>query len=166
MPEYKWPKIGNDLAIDFLNRSLKNKRIAQAYAFIGSDELGKSTIAFAFARNLQGEGEGFNNDLHILKPADDKKSIPISDVREFIKTLNLSSFSNSYKIGIIKEAEKLTLEAQSALLKTLEEPCEKVIIILLISEEDKLLSTILSRSQVLYFSSVPASLIYDYLIEN
>jgi len=164
--DFKWPKIGNELVLEFLSRSLKNHKIAQAYAFIGSDELGKSTIALAYARNLQGEISGFNNDLYILKPAEEKKSISISEVREFVKTLGLSSFTNSYKIGIIKEADKLTVEAQSALLKTLEEPCEKVIIILLISEEEKLLKTILSRSQVLYFNPVPASLIYDYLIDN
>jgi len=164
--DFKWPKIGNELVLEFLNRSLKNNKIAQAYAFIGPDELGKSTIALAYARNLQGETEGFNSDLYILKPAEEKKSISIAEVREFIKTLSLSSLTNSYKIGIIKEADKLTMEAQSALLKTLEEPGDKVIIILLIAEEEKLLKTILSRSQVLYFNPVPASLIYDYLVDD
>jgi len=164
--QYNWPKIGNDKVIEFLERSLQNNKIAQTYIFIGADDLGKSTIALAFARNLQGAQEGFNSDLHLLAPEVDKKSISIEATRQFIKTLNLSSFSNSYKIGIIKEAELLSAEAKSALLKTLEEPREKVIIILLAADENDLPATILSRSQILYFYPVPAAVIYDYLIDN
>jgi len=164
--QYNWPKIGNDKVIEFLERSLQNNKIAQTYIFIGADDLGKSTIALAFARNLQGEQEGFNSDLHLLSPEAGKKSISIEATRQFIKTLNLSSFSNSYKIGIIKEAELLSDEAKSALLKTLEEPRDKVIIILLAADENDLPATILSRSQILYFYPVPAAVTYDYLIDN
>jgi len=164
--EFNWPQIGNEPAIEFLSKNLKNKKIAQAYIFIGSDDLGKSTIALAFARNLQGNPQGFNSDLHILKPEEDKKSISIEQVREFIKILNLSSFLNSYKIGVIKQADLLTPEAQNALLKTLEEPQDKVIIILLVDNEENLPKTILSRSQLLYFQPVPAAVIYDYLLDN
>ena len=164
--KYNWPQIGNDKVIEFLERGLQNNKIAQTYVFIGADDLGKSTIALAFARNLQGEQEGFNSDLHLLAPEAGKKSISIEATRQFIKTLNLSSFSNSYKIGVIKEAELLSDEAKSALLKTLEEPREKVVIILLAAEESDLPATILSRSQILYFHPVPAAIIYDYLIDN
>lgn len=166
MPKNIWPKIGNSKVIEFLKSGLKNNKISQTYVFAGLDDLGKSTVALAFAQNLQGSQEGFNSDLHILQPEEGKKSISIEAVREFIKTLNLSSFLNSYKIGIIKEADCLSMEAKSALLKTLEEPREKVIIILLVSNENSLPATILSRSQVLHFYPVPASIIYDYLIKN
>jgi len=161
-----WPAIGNERAINFLNSGLKNNKLAQTYIFIGPDNLGKATIALAFANNLQSNPQGFNSDLHILKAADDKKNISIEQVREFIKSLSLSSFLNSYKIGLIKEADSLTPEAQHALLKTLEEPQDKVIIILLLREEGNLLPTILSRGQLLYFYPVPTEVIYDYLIKN
>ncbi|MFA6194143.1 MAG: hypothetical protein WC719_00155 [Patescibacteria group bacterium] len=164
--DYKWPTIGNEKVIEFLERGLKNDRIAQTYVFTGADDLGKSTIALAFADNLQGHPQGFNSDLHILEPEAEKKSISIEAVREFIKTLNLSSFLNSYKIGIIKQADLMSPEAKSALLKTLEEPKEKVIIILLAVDEHNLPETILSRAQVLYFYPVPAATIYDYLLNN
>ena len=163
---YTWPSIGNDKAIEFLNRSLESDKIAQTYVFIGPEELGKSTIALAFAKNLQGGYDGFNSDLYILTPEAGKKNIGIEQVREFIKMLNLSSFLNSYKIGLIKEADLLSEEAKSALLKTLEEPKDKVIIILLVNTEESLPATILSRSQKLYFYPVPAATIYDYLIAN
>jgi DNA polymerase-3 subunit delta' len=120
----------------------------------------------AFAKNLQGEEAGFNSDLHILEAAEDKKSISIEQVREFIKILNLSSFLNSYKIGIIKQADLLSEEAKSALLKTLEEPSEKTVIILLVSDENNLPKTVLSRAQILYFYPVKAAIIYDYLIKE
>lgn len=164
--EYNWPAVGNERAVEFLERALVNEKIAQTYVFAGPADLGKSTIAISFARNLQGNPEGFNSDLHILQPLEGKKNISIEQVREFIKILNLSSFLNSYKIGIIKEAERLTPEAQSALLKTLEEPREKVVIILLVTAEESLPATILSRSQILYFWPVSSALIYDYLIKN
>lgn len=164
--EYSWPVIGHEQAIGFLESALDNHKIAQTYVFSGLDDLGKSLVALAFAKNLQGEQAGFNTDLHILEPAPDKKSLPIEAVRDFIKLLNLSSFSNSYKIGIIRQADLLTAEAQSALLKTLEEPKDKVVIILLTADENRLQSTILSRSQILYFYPVPAAVIYDYLLKN
>lgn len=163
---YDWPEIGNPRVLEFLDSGLKHGRLAQTYIFSGPSDLGKSTVALAFARNLQGATEGFNSDLHILEPADEAKSISIEATRDFIKTLHLSSFSNSYKIGIIKEADKLTAEAQSALLKTLEEPQDKVLIILLAVDANNLPETIRSRSQILYFYPVPAETIYDYLIKN
>lgn len=175
-----WPKIGNDRTIEFLNRSILSNKVAQTYVFTGPSDLGKHTIALALARNLllsddnsaigdtlgQDDFLNVNSDLHILEPLADKKNISIEQVRGFIKILNLSSFLNSYKIGIIKEADRLSEEAKHALLKTLEEPKDKVVIILLVSSEDALPKTILSRSQILYFQSVPTTVIYNYLLEN
>lgn len=163
--KYKWPAIGNDRAVEFLTRSLESGKISQTYVFIGPSDLGKSTIALAFARNLQGQSEGFNSDLYLLS-AEDKKTIGIDEVRDFIKKLSLSSFLNSYKIGLIKDASRLSEEAKSALLKTLEEPQDKVVVILLIENESDLPATILSRSQKLFFSPVPAAVIYDYLVSE
>jgi len=166
MADYSWPSIGHEKIIDFLDRTLQNDKVAQTYIFIGPDDLGKSTVALALARNLQGDPQQLNSDLHILQPEEGKKSISIEQVREFIKMLSLSSFLNSYKIGLIKQADILSAEAKSALLKTLEEPKEKVVIILLVNKEEALPETILSRGQKLYFNPVPAAAIYDYLLKN
>jgi DNA polymerase III gamma/tau subunit len=78
----------------------------------------------------------------------------------------MSSFLNSYKVGIIKEADELSAEAANALLKTLEEPRPKVVVILTAARREKIPLTILSRSQVLRFQPVPGSLIYDYLVAD
>ena len=164
--EWQWPEIGQARVIEFLERAKSNNKIAQTYIFVGPGELGKSSLALAFARNLQAGRDGFDSDLQILEREPGKKSISIAQTREFIKRLQLSSFLNSYKIGIIKEADLLSEEAKSALLKTLEEPQDKVVIILLLEEENNLPATILSRAQLLRFQPVPAAVIYDYLLDN
>ena len=107
-----------------------------------------------------------HGDFHLRKKEKDKKNISIEQVRDFIRTLNMSSFSNSYKIGIIKHADTLSKEAANALLKTLEEPKKKVIIILITQDANQISQTILSRSKVINFHPVPADIIYDYLLEE
>lgn len=106
-----------------------------------------------------------HSDFHFIKKDKDKKNIAIEQIRDFIRTLNMSSFLNSYKIGIIKQADYLSNEASNALLKTLEEPKDKVIIVLVTQDVNKINPTIVSRSKVLNFHPVPADVIYDYLLE-
>lgn len=169
--QYDWPPIGNNRVADFLDRSLSSGRLAQTYIFVGADGLGKSTLAQAFAANLllsdgQEKLTGTNSDLYILERPEGRKDIPVELTRDFIKMLSLSSFLGSYKIGIIKEAETLNEAGANALLKTLEEPREKVVIILLTNSLPALPSTLVSRAQVLYFNLVPYEIIYDYLLEE
>ncbi|MBI4812397.1 AAA family ATPase [Candidatus Falkowbacteria bacterium] len=107
-----------------------------------------------------------HSDLHVVKKEKDKKNISIEQVREFIRKLSMSSFLNSYKIGVINEAHTLSIEAANALLKTLEEPKSDVVIILITSDADVLPSTIISRSQILNFHPVKPDIIYDYLVKE
>ena len=79
------------------------------------------------------------------------KSIKINQAHEFIRKLQLKPFSSKYKVGIITQAELLTHEAQSALLKSLEEPPRNTFILLTTRKKDLLLPTIISRSQVYEF---------------
>jgi DNA polymerase III subunit delta' len=78
----------------------------------------------------------------------------------------MSSFANSYKVGIIKEADDLSEGAANALLKTLEEPRPKVVVILTASRLEKIPATIVSRSQVFNFLPVASGAIYDYLADE
>lgn len=112
------------------------------------------------------EATAGHSDLYIIKKDKDKKNISIEQIREFIRKLSMSSFLNSYKIGIVKHAESLSEEAANALLKTLEEPKNNVIIILITTNMEIMSQTIVSRSQVLKFNSVPADVIYDYLVKE
>lgn len=183
---FNWPLIGNDHITEFLSKSIVNESVGGSYIFYGPEDLGKSTIANFFARALIcsnnakkfgklpcGEcaacvqaHKGLFGDLHIIKKEEGKKNISIEQIREFIRLLGLASFLNSYKIGIIKNAEYLSIEAANALLKTLEEPKKSVVIILITSNIGLLPETVLSRSKVLEFKPVRADAIYDLLLEE
>jgi len=171
-----WPLIGQDRVISFLEKSILADKIAQTYIFSGPRNLGKSSLALAFARNLWKRSlpdskqsldiSSLNSDLYVLEKQPDKKYISVEQAREFSGRLSMSSFFNSYKIGIIKDAHLMTKEAQNSLLKTLEEPRDKVLIILLSEEPNSLLSTIRSRSQLIYFYPVSSEAVYDYLLSS
>jgi len=124
---------------------------------------GAEEKAGAGEKEPAGETHG---DFHIIKQEKDKKNISIEAVRGFIRSLNMSSFRGTYKIGVVKHAESLSPEAANALLKTLEEPKDGVVIILITGNLDSLPATIVSRSQILQFHPVSSGLIYEYLLEE
>lgn len=179
-----WPLIGNDHIFEFLSKSLANDNISGSYIFTGPANLGKTTAAHFFAKSLVCESKdrsalpcgqcpacreaakNIHSDIYLIKKEPEKKNISIEQVRDFIRNLSLSSFLNSYKIGIIKGAENLSQGAVNALLKTLEEPKIKVVIILTAVDLELLPKTIISRSQVLRFKAVAGHIIYDELIKN
>jgi DNA polymerase-3 subunit delta' len=95
---------------------------------------------------------GTHPDYIELTKDPDQQNIGIEQIREqVISRLQLSSFLNSYKIAIITSAQYLSLEAANALLKTLEEPRQKVIIILVTDELSALPATVVSRCQSFEF---------------
>jgi len=179
-----WPLIGNGHIFEFLAKSLAKKNISGSYIFTGPADLGKAAAANFFARSLVCEdvdssrkpcgrcsacleaAKNIHSDIYIIAKPEDKKNISIEQIRDFIRNLNMSSFLNSYKVGIIKGAENLSEGAINALLKTLEEPKIKVVIILTITDLEALPKTILSRSQILNFLPVKSDDIYDDLIKN
>ena len=194
--KFNWPLVGNKHITDFLEKAVVGGNTAGAYIFYGPDNVGKATLAEHFAKILLCEREGSNlpcgvcssclsfkdntnydqeqleevriihGDCHIIKKEKDKKNISIEQTREFIRLLNMSSFLGSFKIGIVRDAEVLSQEAANALLKTLEEPKEKVIIILVAKNLETIPLTIISRSQFLNFYPVSADIIYDYLVNK
>jgi len=138
----------------------------------GHTACGTCEVCRRFLRS-SGEGEdaengeaGNHSDLHIIRKAKDKKNISIEQVRDFMRTLRMSSFLNSYKIGIIKHAEALSREAANAILKILEEPNAQVVIILVTHNMELLPQTIVSRSQVLRFAPVEFDKIYEHLTKD
>ncbi|MFA4942762.1 MAG: DNA polymerase III subunit [Patescibacteria group bacterium] len=177
---FSWPLIGNPAAVEFLTKSLMNNRLAQTYIFAGPDNLGKNTIADCFAKNLLLLDENrkenladldeskmsLSGDFHVVKREAGKKNISIEQIRDLIKILEMSSFANSYKIGIIKEAETISEQGMNALLKILEEPRSKVVIILITSHLESILKTIVSRSQIVNFYPVKTETIHDYLVDH
>lgn len=169
--KYNWPMVGNEHIVEFLTKNIADDKAAGVYIFYGADGLGKNTAAKYFSQillcdNGKPADTRPHGDFHVIEKKEDKKNISIEQIRDFIRTISLSSFLNSYKVGIIKDAHFLSEEAANALLKTLEEPNAKVIIILITSDIDALPATIVSRSQILRFHPVKTDLIYDYLLNE
>jgi len=124
---------------------------------------------FNLSQNLSASNQDpaiIHSDYYFINRKRDKKNISIDDIRDFIRSLGLSPFFNSYKIGVIKHAESLSLEAANGLLKTLEEPKDKVVIILITTNLEALPLTIRSRCQILNFHLVKPDIIYDYLLKD
>ena len=173
------PVIGHHAVLDFLQKSIENENFAQAYLFYGPKGMGKGTAAKHFISDLLCEqhntcsvcvncdqlSRGIHPDVYWLKPEEEKKNITIEQARNLIKQLHLGSFLNQHKIAVIRDAQLLTIEAANALLKTLEEPKNKVIIILLATQTDSLPQTIVSRCQILRFLPVDRDEIYEHLLK-
>ncbi|MBI5071563.1 hypothetical protein HZB93_01585 [Candidatus Falkowbacteria bacterium] len=162
--------IGHKNITSFLEKSLKNGETSHAYLFYGPAHLGKKTVAEKFSEAVLGQPILNHPDVYLVgrerseKENKIAKNISIEQVRELLRKLSLSSFLNSYKIGIIEEAETLSSEAANGLLKTLEEPTPKTVIILLSTSVSALPATIVSRCQALKFLPVAKEKIYDQLI--
>lgn len=150
--------VGNQKTIKLLDRMAVAGKIASAYLFIGPESVGKFTAALEFAKKIIGEKDAVNADLVVIAPEIEEKKgiikkldIKIETIRELQHKLSLTSVGGRYKAVIIDNAEKLNKAAQNALLKTLEEPQERVVLILVAQNENKILPTIASRCQKIRF---------------
>lgn len=114
--------------------------------------------------------EGLHADLKVIgvgigeEEGQSRRDIRIDQIREIESFLNLTAYEGSYKVVILDGAELLNTAAANALLKTLEEPPVNVLLLLLTSNEDSLLSTIKSRCRFLYLKPVAKSELADKLV--
>ncbi len=174
--------IGHKQVIEHLKSAIMLGKISHAYILNGEVGSGKKLIASTFAMTLQCETENdepcgkckscmqSNNHNHpdIIWVTHEKPgSIGVDDIRgQLNNDIVIKPYSSKYKIYIIDEADKLTIQAQNALLKTLEEPPAYAVIILLTTNHEALLSTILSRCITLNLKVVEDELIRTYLMEE
>lgn len=141
--------IDNDLIKEQLSSSVEGGMVYHAYIIEGEKGIGKLNLALDFASYLVGDEKRVMSGNHpdvILVTHDKPESIGVEEIRNQVNdTADIRPYMAEKKIYIINEAEKLTPQAQNALLKTLEEPPSFVVIMLLCTDEKKLLSTISSR---------------------
>ncbi|MDD3375661.1 MAG: DNA polymerase III subunit delta' [Candidatus Omnitrophica bacterium] len=173
--------IVNSLIVERFASFVKSERLAHAYFFSGSKGIGKFETALAVAKlvNCEDLKDGMfcdacsaclkiNNsnhpDIHVLE--DNGESIKIDDIRLLIRSLQFRSFEARIKVFLIQNAQRLTIEASNALLKTLEEPSRDSLIILTTSMPERLLETIRSRCQAVHFFSLANAAAKKELIEN
>lgn len=145
--------IGQEFAKKYLSNSINKNKISHAYLFEGMNGVGKNSLAKELAKTLLKVDNLINSPDYIsIEP--EGASIKIAQVRK-LQTDVLIKPHSDYKIYVINKAEKMTVESQNALLKTLEEPPAYVIIILITSNKDSLLDTIKSRCEVIKFLPIP-----------
>ena len=158
--------IGHQKQWQFLKKSIEMRKISHAYLFSGQERLGKKTLALEFAKLLTGQESAakINPDLNMILPEDNE--IKIAQIREMTRLLSLKPYSAPFKIAIIDQAHCMNWPAQTALLKTLEEPKGESILILISEYPEMLLSTILSRIQKIKFYPVKKEEIEKYLKEQ
>ncbi len=151
---------------------------SHAYLFLGEEGLGKLEAAKLLANALVCESPAnapctlcptciqakanTNPDIIFVNREDNKKSIGVEPIRKVNEDVYTKPFGSRSKVYIIPEGELLTTEAQNAFLKTLEEPPEYAVFII-ISKTDELLPTILSRCTTIKFSRVSKNTLYSYV---
>lgn len=160
--------IGNYDNIAKLEGLIDSKDISHSYLFIGPKGIGKSIIAKEFAKVLlKVDNLESSQDYKYITRMDGKKDIVIEQVRkEIIDDISIIPSSGDKKVYIIDSAEDLNTEAQNALLKTLEEPPEYVVIILVSSSLQNFLPTILSRVYRINFNKIDDNEIDKYIKEK
>lgn len=174
--------IGQEQIKEHLKNALAMRKVSHAYIINGEKASGKEFIANIFAMALQCEKEEAEpcqechscrqalsgNQPDIIRVTHEKpNAISVDDIRSQInQDVAIKPYSSPYKIYIMNEAEKMTVQAQNAILKTLEEPPEYAVILLLTTNLNALLPTILSRCVVLNMKPVSDALVKRYLMEE
>lgn len=169
--------IGNSKIKEYLKNVALTNQSLHSYIFAGRDGIGKKLFAMNFAKMLLClennkpcnncksciSFDGGNHTDFMLIEAEDRKSIKIEQIRLMQEKVVEKPIVSGKKVYIINDAELMTKEAQNCLLKTLEEPPEYVIIILIVANESKLLNTVKSRCVKIEFSKLSNEEINNYL---
>ena len=174
--------LGHEQIKEHFKNAVETGKVSHAYILSGEAGMGRKSLANAFALSLlceKGKPEpcmqchacrqvlsGNHPDLIYVtheKPA----SIGVDEIREQINnTIMIRPYSSYYKIYIVDEAEKMTVQAQNALLKTIEEPPSYAVILLLTENANSLLPTICSRCVMLKLRNIKDQLVKRYLMEQ
>ncbi len=174
--------IGHEEIIGHLKNAIKTGKVSHSYIFSGRPGSGKKLLATTYAMTLQCEkggtepckkcdsckkAMGKNHPDIIMVNHEKPGTISIDEIREqVIYDVAVKPYCSQHKIYIIPDAQMMTVQAQNALLKTIEEPPEYAVIMLLTSNVDGLLPTIQSRCVRLDLKVVDDSLVKQYLMER
>jgi len=177
-----WGIIGHHQAITQLENSLQQGTLAHAYLFTGPRQIGKRSLAIRLAQAVNCDSgqdpcnactschrisKAIHADVQVIDlVAGEKRDIGIQQVHDMQTAAHLPPYEGKHRVFIIDNVERLSHEAANSLLKTLEEPLPRVLIILLCSREGTLLPTILSRCQRLELKPVPIALLRDTLVRD
>ncbi len=154
--------LGNDDVKKYLTNCIENKNFSHSYIFSGIKGIGKYTFAKDFAKCIL--EDSMMQDYYELGP--DGKSIKVAQIRELQNVINIKPTFSKKSVYIIDDADLMTIEAQNSLLKTLEEPPEYAVIILIVHNERSILSTVKSRCVNIKFNKLSDKDIKKYFLKN
>lgn len=174
--------IGHEEIIRHLKNAMQTGKVSHSYIFTGDPGSGKKLLAGTFAMTLQCEAGGTepcqkcdsckkalgkNHPDIIIVNHEKPGTISIDEIREqLVHDVTIKPYCSPHKVYIVPDADLMTPQAQNALLKTIEEPPEYAVILLLTSNIDGLLPTIQSRCVRLDLKVVDDSLVKKYLMER
>lgn len=173
--------IGHESIIQHMQNAITARKVSHAYILHGEEGMGKKLLAGIFAKTLQCEDKGIiscnrcksclqsesGNHPDIIWVTHEKASIGVEDIRlQLNADILVKPYNSPYKIYIIDDADKMTEQAQNALLKTIEEPPEYAIILILVRNISILLPTILSRCVLLHLKPVDKQAIKEFLMQE
>lgn len=173
--------IGHSEVIEHLQKGIQENKVSHAYIIAGEKGSGKRLLANIFASTLQCEKGSIQpcgtckscmqveggNQPDIIYVTHEKASLGVDDIRQQVNNdVAIKPYSSVRKIYIIPDGEKMTEQAQNALLKTIEEPPEYAVFLLLTENVNTFLPTILSRCVTLQLKPVDAKLIKKFLMER
>lgn len=184
MEKHHWPVYGHDWAVEHLQKALTNGRVRHAYLIVGTESVGKETLARAFAmalncthdheaarpcgscRSCKLIASGNHPDLVYSELDPVTGTLKIEEVRSVAQRLALKPYEARYRIAIFRDFDHARPQTQDALLKTLEEPPPQALLIVLAPSTESLLPTITSRSQVIHLRPVSVEFIREALIQH
>ena len=168
-----WDRVrGHAAALNSFRAAAAAGRLGQAFLFVGPDGVGKRLFARELAKSFLCEkppaamtacdrcpacaqvDAGTHPDVFALRTPEGKHELPVSAMREFCAQMALKPTRGSRKVGVVEDADDFNDQSANAFLKTLEEPPPGSLLILLGTNLDRQLPTILSRCQVVRFSSL------------
>lgn len=174
--------VGHEQIKEHMQAAIRDKEPFHAYLFQGEEGVGKEALARTFAAGLQCQSESADkpckecvscrqmesgNQPDVIWVTREKASLGVDEIREQLcNTMDIKPFSSPYKIYLVPEAEKMTEAAQNALLKTIEEPPEYGIVILMTSNISALLPTIQSRCLTMEFRPLSTAVVESYVKEH
>lgn len=174
--------VGHEQIKEHMQAAIRDKKPFHAYLFQGEEGVGKEALARTFAAGLQCQSESADkpckecvscrqmesgNQPDVIWVTREKASLGVDEIREQLcNTMDIKPFSSPYKIYLVPEAEKMTEAAQNALLKTIDEPPEYGIVILMTSNISALLPTIQSRCLTMEFRPLSTAVVESYVKEH
>ena len=173
--------LGHDRAIGWLTAAVTNDRLAHAYLFDGPPGVGKKLVALSLAKALHCSANGpadfcgscrscrriehgNHTNVWVFDPDPKRKMFTLDRIQRLHEELAMRAGEPGTRVFILDGAEKMNEEVQNRLLKTLEEPADDALLILVATHPERLSPTVRSRTQRVRFSGLPPQVVRDALL--